>query len=281
MADRVAFIGGSTAGRDHFPFPVLGLDPSYGPFGNHTAFPVSMDAATALTWWARVRRWHCHILVSYLFPVDDGAGGWVWSDEPLTGSVDFEFAIPLDPTNYSGASAPTREAELVTFNPIGADPSLTEYLNWNKGQDVAALYPAFGITDYAESFEDDNEPFFFVMAFPLTPYWHDDAITFQVEFAIFADGSSQSASSAVDETDHPILISAEAVSIFSETPEQFPAFSFGLRATDPGDAEIGVIKFHGDTHIDLYPAEYWAYANNSGSPVYNTATGEQLVDPLS
>jgi hypothetical protein len=31
----------------------------------------------------------------------------------------------------------------------------------------------------------------------------------------------------------------------------------------------------------LTAAEYWPYANSLGLPVYDTATGAQLVDPFS
>lgn len=136
MADRVAIIGGSTVGRDHFPFPVPDLT-------GGSSYIIALSLADIATAFFKVRKWRVHGSLT-------SASG--------TANFDWIATIGDDVSADVGsqASTITTESKLV-LSPFldsgddidGVDGSLYEIGMFTFFADVAAryssgsFYPAF------------------------------------------------------------------------------------------------------------------------------------------
>lgn len=116
MADRVAIIGGSTVGRDHFPFPVVELTES--DFGIGTPYPIPLQLSEAMVAFYLVKTWRITIDITRTvapFPPDPIAGTYYVSAGQLGIS-----SGPPDEGPY------TRESDLVaTRGTSGGDDTTT------------------------------------------------------------------------------------------------------------------------------------------------------------
>lgn len=278
----MAIIGGKTIGRDHFPFPVIDIS-AYGPFGNHTIFPIDLDVATALYWWAVVNTWHYDVQVTYQTTIEDpdNPGTYIWTDNK-TAEASFTFQVPLDDSTNVGP--PTREAETVLFAPVD-NPNDSPTIDWATSftlDDIQAENPNWGILDYSYSGPDDDVAFGFTLIFPLTPYWHADTgkLVFHIELSI-EDDTGQAASTSVGVTDYPNLLNDNG-NLINSAGTGFSEVSYGIRATDPGTPAVDSLKFI-DVQSTIQAQEFWPYATKppASLPVYDTGDGSVLNDPFS
>ncbi len=120
MADRVAIIGGSTAGRDHFPFPL-------GDFGGSmsTSF-LSLTLAQFAWMFYRVKKWRVHGSATRTppFPGSPQSYSWDWQAMIGDGAGDPEG---IDP------SILTRESDLVLSPTINSNDNMGDPDGGNVG----------------------------------------------------------------------------------------------------------------------------------------------------
>lgn len=279
VSSRVAIIGGTTPGRDHFPFPVTDSDgDAFGHFGNHTVYPLDFELSDAMYLWARVKRWHFEVTVYYqiVTGTDDGMGGETWDFGPTQNAgCSFKFRLPLDHFP-SAPTPPTMESDLVLT------PELVYAMELNLGGTFTDS--VFDVTDYSDFNTDvSGVPFAFRLTFVPYPVWHPDTgkFTFYIECVCGSNDQTASTSKLPDDSDYPALLN-EDFCILNSAGVDFGDFTFGARATENiAEAErSGEIKFV-DMQLTIQAQEFWPYATRAGDPVYNTTTGAQIRDPLS
>jgi hypothetical protein len=249
MPDRVAFIGGSTWGRDHFPFPTYQITPS------ETVYPIGISFEAAMSWIWRVKTWKIEGTIGFTV---DGTYG---------------FLANIYNTNRSSS---------VRANPLGGAgiPITSE-----SGLVCQPIITGFEPFDYDinNPIPDTIEPTFeyFVVnlfqEFLLPLGYHESAGPYHFWPSINVDfrlgGDSGGEGFQIDGgTAHP---TGEIVTGTPFTIDGWEVSPIKCLVSGAVDAESVAIS------LAMTPIEFWPYATKSGLPVYNTATGEQLRDPLS
>lgn len=264
MSDRVATIGGSTAGRDHFPYTASPNIADIGSpsTGDYTQYPLGVDLSKACKWFYLVKWWALSIAVDY--SIYDNDGNFVGSS---SGTLYVEVSLPV---NENGTfTAPSREAELIypPANPWGIrigggtiqdnGSAATRAFNWAFSSDITHVSGQFA-----------GGALLFLFYLSRSPVWDGSVFRFfskinavagDLDYSkFFSDGSS--GSSAGDTT---------------VDGEIYPVNKEGA-----GTAGYGTLYILDAITASFNPVEWWPYKNNNGDPVYDTSDGSVLNDPL-
>lgn len=256
--DRVAIIGGSTSGRDHFPWPVP--DGAFIATATYPAqyFPLSLSLVDAMKWVWKVKKWK------------------------LAGAITFDV---------TRASDSTTATYTVTYdlNVYGFDSH--DFLPLDRESKLVILYGVFvfdGDTTFSGGFAGAPTPEFFDNGMGIlnsdypSMVSNEDLFYPQIDFVAQIDGNPDPPEAGtffrvrlttrnvdVDILDDPSTIE-EGISI-----DGHPLPLFCSVNTD--NATVSNVQ----STLTLAPIEFWPYATKGGLPVYDTATGAQLRDPFS
>jgi hypothetical protein len=258
MSDRVAIIGGSTVGRDHFPYINIAEDftSSWGPL---TEYPFRVDLDHAMRWFYLVRKWQLVMDITYQI---------VTSGTYDAGGHTANLTVTLEPNVYDAdfnSRQPVREADLVSDRRIGY------FFNFIMPADDPSS--GAGVSGYSNSFPPELGLEFALALFFGVPKYSAGDFVFRFDFAFnwsnvgfisYAELTEEGplASFFVDDQEVGLSIANEVVGLGTEY--NVTAFS-----------------------ASLLPSEFWPYATKpsvdhpDGLPVYDTATGARLRDPLS
>jgi hypothetical protein len=283
MSDRVAIIGGSEVGRDHFPFPVknrTALSLPANVFGTGAYYPLIFDEDTMCSHFYRVKKWHFSLQLSarlangYIDPAHH-ENGFTFDSGAVYVDFDFELKIDDPTTNY----VPTRESDLV----ISRDPGEDLYFEVLIGaNDISS------VTDDSDHFSISNVI--------VNNYVFDDGSGEALFGCVFNFGFNYG-QAMVWNAGHTCLFSFAIGGDDGEdcgTYYLIPGFET-MNVGDKGQAYLGtqptlirgaVQDEHHRRHLDtvdlqVFAAEYWPYAARDNSPIYNIYDGSQLQDPLS
>jgi hypothetical protein len=233
VADRVAIIGGSTPGRDHFPFPVEDI-PVGVLTGDGTPYPFSLTAAEA-----------CHLVMCCkTFRLTSGAITYNPGPDTLP-SVTSDLSV-----------ARSREAEVVISSGIEDSGAITQETGGSQTYVYFQPFLSLIQPDYGSGLAWDSQLWCGFRA-GINIYESDDpddpAPPF--EFGLFTHDILEGGLSGGTLTFTTSLIT-----------KTVPLYRVGMDYS---------------SDITLECIEYWPHATKDGSPVYDTATGAQLADPLS
>lgn len=250
---RVAIIGGSTAGRDHFPFAVPDIDaPTVAAWG---FWPQAISLDEAMEWFWRIKTWRLTGEFSCDVHIDDGegniedgtitveltaGGNHILTSSPATREADrvIELGASGGETNEEGiTTVPSGDTPIIAFNEasilrVGAG----EWMYYSGGQFYPGMWVSLGVAMEGYIVASDNG---YTVSIPL---------------------------GGVRTTASDVSISVNGHSLY-------------LGVSDDSSGLVTVSNINGSFALD--PLEYWPYATKAGLPVYDTATGAQLNDPLS
>lgn len=254
MGDRVAIIGGHTPGRDHFPWPVENM-PSSGAYPSQY-FPLSLSLTDAMRWVWRVKEWN------------------------LTGTLHFDVT-------FGGETRTYNVVQNLILRPYLVDPPF----DISRESQLVLLYGVAAFSGYQQitgGFEDGSVEFFengiglLDSSYPSMRY-DGGGLYPEVDFVSRIDGNTN----LVDPD------SSFSIKFTLRNPDE-DAIGDSLVLANGIELDGNVLDLHyqiGDVGTavvsnvsgsqTLAAAEYWPYATKSGAPVYDTATGAQLRDPLS
>lgn len=235
---RVAIIGGSTAGRDHFPFPHLVLTPG-SPLPK-IDYPIGFNATDYCKMFYVVRKWALDLSISWTNSIGSFAGG-----------VSLKWEPKLYPEGEPRAMV--RESEIVI--PKGVPFGWT----YDEGYDIDGPI----ITD--ESFTGDVFGGYSVDFTYDQPLFYESSLFCRFGIEVDSDGQFSCGSLLAS---RPRTVGQLTLSGFTPTAPILAANLSGALGVNTCDVTIS-------------PVEYWPYATKAGLPVYDTATGAQLNDPLS
>jgi hypothetical protein len=257
-SSRVAIIGGEEVGRDHFPIPPnLIVDLGATPTGEYTNYPLIVDLPTACQWFYLARAWRFNLTANY--------GKYVNGVHTENGSGD--ISVLLEPSVYDSAFnqfQPTTESDLLYDRRIGY------FFNFTPGDDPSS---GLGVSNYSNSFVSDVQLELALAIYFGIPKFAGGDFYFRLSLG-FGTGSGASPSNT------------------STTSDLGDFFGY-FEVTTTGDSILVPISMANDPTglgteyllqgglADLAPEVLWPYATKGGLPVYDTATGAQLRDPLS
>jgi hypothetical protein len=281
VSSRVAIIGGTTSGRDHFPF-VAESDTG----GDSTIRPYSVDLATMAKFFYTVKKWRFYMEFDFdvRFTAHDYSGHGVvqfdlvpkvrtspaeydlteWSQESQVvmarSGVRCVFQLRSDGTVGAGVNEGD-EIPFVTSDPTGESSSNSEDFD-SSGEDWLSGELYFNLFD--TKFDSAFLPFIGLRY---------DTISGTSNFA--SDGTG-----AGTEPNGRFYLDQDGFGHYAQL--YGPTFPTG-----PGEY-VRVAGFS----CNLSPLEYWPYATKpifddlgnligGNLPVYDTDTGETLNDPLS
>lgn len=268
MGDRVAIIGGSTVGRDHFPWPILDCDPTTGGF--HLFYPVALELDRAMKWLLRTKKWkltgECGATVNYVTGGDE-------IDFPLQSVIGDGLILEVSATATPNIPL-TRESEVVLIPALqyGEAGTGTAITGTATGGDSPTLTCGVGLNVDVTAGVYGGMPFkddIFYPQFQLSITLRTEVETdFGTQFAEVTFVTSFDGGLAGTSGLPPMLIDGVEVPVG--------------KAFDQGEEGIGIDSSTAYiTALSLDPVEFWPYATRDGSPVYDTSTGEQIADPFS
>lgn len=241
MSDRVAIIGGSTSGRDHFPFAITDSGSSL-PI---QTFPFGLSLADFASLFYKVKTWRTEITVSWTGVGPIGYTGGVtvvW--RPIV--------FPQFPSEL-GPYEPTRESDLVL--PRGLDWS------WDHDEGYSSDGPVIISADFTG---DDFSGYAIEVDYNNNAHFFDDLFWPQVVISVFSADGNRANTWEAALTRHV----GDFTFLGTETvPLNAAALSGGLGITD--------------CEVIMTVEDYWPYATTTGEPVYDTSTGEILRSPFS
>lgn len=256
MGDRVAIIGGSTVGRDHFPFPVSDLSVAS---GSDTFYPLLVDVDTMCRWFFRVRAWDVVVNSEWMDGFGNSYSHNIFLNAYETVSVaDDVWEVPTRESSWAvlskiGLNAYWEDFEGSFFYLDGSDPL-------EQGGSV--------ITNFDSNNSDEESNYELSVGFG-SPLWvaGEEKLTCQLIW----HGTSGN-----------VVFHTFPEGLFGSTPTVCGHLYFDdqtplpIYRQTPGGSAAHLVSM--DVFVD--PAEYWEYANKAGDPVYDTSTGAQLTDPL-
>lgn len=270
MSERVAIIGGSTAGRDHFPFPVLENVEA-------TDHPIGLDVNRACLWFYIVKRWSFEMTFLYRVINNDPSPDTVHEG---AGHVFFEFEPYV--MREEGAPLPVREADLVLprFSTrlvfaLRSDGTLTVPLE--SGEAVPfAIFNQSGSASYNDGSGEDFlfGELYFDMSFlhwPTSGGFEDGTINplFVLNIDSSAGDNRMTTSAAGGTPSTQVRLDSTRSNLIE------------LDLLGPDDLGGTQYAVHFEDIIYINPVSYWPYATKAGLPVYNTGTGAIINDPFS
>jgi hypothetical protein len=256
VSSRVDFAGGTTLGRDHFPWEVPN-GPSAGVYPDNY-YPLILSLDDALKWTWLVKKWQFsgqiefditrnsdsstgHFVATYDFTISQygGAGDTELIVENQTVVLHGAVTFGIDSSSITNGFPGTPDP-IFFENGMGILDVTYPSIVW-KGADQ--LRPEIDHTSIIEGNPDPSPSgnFFFIQLST-------------VKNKAGSDGSPIS---------NGFLIDGHAINLYYWLDTDSCSFS-NITST-----------------LSLAPLEYWPYANSNGDPVYNTSTGAQLVDPFS
>lgn len=251
MSDRVAFIGGKTAGRDHFPWATYDI---FTPAEAGDLYSKGITFESAMKWVWRVKKWE------------------------LSGTIDFDVNSPAEGMGSLHCEIlNTTLASAYRFNPPGAAVAITRESELVLGPlfnvvppvDYTIVNPFPGVTadpvltDMAVNLLADD-------AYPLIYYGGDGLFYPIIDLNWVINGD--------DNWDgYQVVGASSRFSVDSSNRITIDGYNVGYGIGFAGSAVEASIA----VALTLSPKEFWPYATKSGVPVYDTATGAQLADPLS
>ncbi len=283
MADRVAIIGGNTAGRDHFPFPIKDIGSETGGFytdvGDGRFHPAVIGLSEAAQWCYLVKKWHFELTCDYSVGYGDGS---------LAGSAALSFDYvhkwtPHEENDVPGDNVlPTRESDLVLprWGALGPNGVIT--LRFNNFVNLADAPGDFDITNVSSSVSNDDGSGEDLL---LLSFTHE---VFGSRFSSWASGLAPSVLVNLATTERTVTsgyLETDYFSstVFSEDAGTFTIGSISVPLKEDGAGAIPFLHYRELTNVfvSITPLEFWPYATKAGAPVYDTSTGEQLADPFS
>jgi hypothetical protein len=276
MGDRVAFIGGSISGRDHFPFPIK--DASVAS-GFEKFYPISVGISNISKWFWRVKQWRIDGSITF-----SGVGlhatqnvTWSFSSLLVSSRADYRevFLVGLgDPGNdddYTSVidTSLVSPSQLQTFTVGGSDfftftldSGLFEIIAWQYDDDDNPLPKAL--------WDGGNfKPTLFVRLNFSGSYYHITPGTDAGNAVVHWNTDNAGSGTAGSDQTLPV----DGVSAPLKT--KYDALNSNFR--------IDFVSHN----LHVTPADFFPYATKpsddfpAGEDVYDTATGAQLRDPLS
>lgn len=253
MSDRVAIIGGATSGRNHFPSPIL---PATTTLGGNINYPFFTDLEHFMLWFYRVKTWRFSITINST----DGL-----TPESHTISFDYRDSNYTDFDDATTAFLASREHEWAVLQKAGTG------LSWS---DESGTYVPDDESDNPNSvlvsaYDSDFDAASFAVDFAYgSPVWQGGQ--FLCEFGFEGDYNGQLISShaAPDDSSDIGFFTLGATPLSNIT---------GIRVS--ASTPLGASHITSLT-ASLTPVEFWPYALRNGDPVWDTATGAQINDPL-
>jgi hypothetical protein len=250
-SSRVAFIAGSTSGRDHFPQPAidggfLGTDVYPDEY-----YPLGLSLTQAMKWTWLVKQWS------------------------MTGTVTFDATNLLDSsvTNFTATYDVVLNPydNVFSFN-ISTESSLVNLFGIVVQSGTADVDPAnAGFFENGLGMLDSSYPSF---------VFHDDLLHPEIDYSAQIDGQL---ADPMSDTFFSLIISTRktvgtgdfAAGGIVIDGHALPVY-YDLSNTN--NCTLSNVQFE---PIIVAPSEYWPYATKAGDPVYDTSTGAQIADPLS
>jgi hypothetical protein len=261
VSDRVAIIGGKTPGRDHFPHPATA--PSTTIAAGYPYLQPRVSLAQMCKLFYRVKRWSITWTASGVVhgTISMQVQDYVWRNS--TG---------VDPANPSQAVLATRESDLIVGNtarrinlwfenrPTGYAPFSTPPI----ASDVSGHVSGYGSGGWPHGLTQHS----LEVSYANPRYVGGPApFAFGLNAGGLLSGPSYSIQYSVDTTGMASPVSVGGVTVDGIAVATL--YRAGSK-TDLGSMQVAIAI-----------AEYWPYATKAGLPVYDTATGAQLRDPLS
>lgn len=249
---RVAFIGGTTSGRDHFPWAVIdGPDPSVAPY-----FPITLSLEQAMRWTWRVKEWG--VSGQFSFRVTRDSDG-------TYGDYTVDYAMTLKPYYLvSGGPNP----------PVGSEPYLVVLFG------VVVFVNSSSISN---GFPGTPAPIFFANGMGMLDSSYPSLVSDSGQLKPEIDLTTE-----VQGTPDSGGASSFSFTLSSVNPGGATTVASGLLidgipvdlyyTTETDSCSISNFAI---SDLSADPVEFWPYAAKDGSAIYDTSTGAQLQDPLS
>lgn len=313
MAQRVGWVSGGKAKRDHFPLLmqnqlaafrsgfnsvsdylafdyVVSDETGLIPKGDGTQYPWGMDPKLMMRWFALVRTWHLRVDANFVWgklnDPDDLDSGSHWE----FGSVHVEFdrtnkydrilsGLPpfVAPDEVRQSCSPLDFGSGSCEIGINADESY-EVVDVDNPRTPQLENISISISNPPETWDPAEWLFGLLWTQGVCRGGFVDG-DFWPPNVLSLTGPGLIASS--------IKVEGEDVSdpfiYFKGNWEADTVLDTSMWSPDPGSSDPAT---NGSTQIDsvdaaVTPKAFWPFANSQGDPVYDETTGEQLVDPFS